>query len=226
LILGTSVADEQLARLFRERRIPHVSVDPIAENLGLNTVCAHSMIGIRQAIIHLKELGHENIGFVVQQEAVRYPQYVAAMVEQGLTFCEDLNCEVSNPTDHLNDNTDGWKRRANKAFRLHLEQNRKLATAFICSNDAIAFGVMQAIKDKDLEPGKDISVIGYDNIDVRGITPANSPILTTVDNPRDRIGERCGELLLNQVLHQQMEIVHERLPTRLIVRETTGPCKQ
>ena len=74
-----------------------------------------------------------------------------------------------------------------------------------------------------LTPGRDLSIVGYDNIEHRQYGKTNGQ-LTTIDNPKDQVGRRIGEMLLNQLLRGQRDIVAELVPTTLIVRNTTGPC--
>jgi LacI family transcriptional regulator len=134
-----------------------------------------------------------------------------------------FHCEVSwPPVDPGAWTSRVWTDLARKAFGRWLEANPS-ATAVICHNDMGAFGALEAMKRRGLKPGKDLSIVGYDNVEERGPVPAETPILTTVDNPTDRIGRRCAEVLLNQMIHDQRQIVHEHIPVCLVVRRTTGP---
>jgi DNA-binding LacI/PurR family transcriptional regulator len=72
--------------------------------------------------------------------------------------------------------------------------------------------------------GRELSVVGYDDIEGQGLLASERPILTTINNPFERIGRRMAELLLNQILHGQRQIIHERMPVSLVVRETAGPA--
>ncbi len=230
ILLVTNTIDERGAELILENNMPHVSLEPRDENLGLNTVSAHSLLGIRQAVKHLTELGHVKIGFVGQKQFYRYMQFVTTIFEYELPFDDKLNVYLSDSERDIS--KEQFREIAKLMFLRHL-QNDNVASAYLCNNDLIAFGVIDAIREKGLVPGRDISVIGYDNIEQRESYKYSdsieakenyTPILTTIDNPLDTIGKRCGEILLNQVFHKQMDIVHEHIPTKLIVRNTTGPC--
>lgn len=80
------------------------------------------------------------------------------------------------------------------------------------------------MRSRGLEPGKEVSLVGYDNVQKRGELPPGCEGLTSVDNPADLVGHRLGELLMNQILHSQRRVVHERIPVTLVVRQSTGPC--
>lgn len=93
-------------------------------------------------------------------------------------------------------------------------------TAIVCSNDAMAIGVMQALKDRGLVVGADVSVIGGDDTAFSGLT---SPRLTTFSSPLEDIGARLAAVL--------MEAVSSGVPTRqeilytptLVARDSDGP---
>ena len=69
-------------------------------------------------------------------------------------------------------------------------------TAVFCFNDLMAAGVYDYLYEKNLVPGKDISVAGYDN---RTISKYLKPALTTVEIPLNDIGRKSAELILNQI---------------------------
>lgn len=221
VLVLSGVANEELAQLLGLNRMPHVAFDSDAERYAINTVRVQNAEGVRQAVAHLHELGHRNIGFVGPRDSNRYPLMVAAQAGLQLSMDELFNCWIpliSEPTQ------ENWRQATIGPFSQWL--TRRPASALICSNDAIAYGVMDAMARAGLRVGVDLSLVGHDNTEERGSLRTDHPILTTLDNPTDKIGNRAAELLLNQILHGQTQIVHERLPARLIVRGSTGPCVQ
>ena len=94
-------------------------------------------------------------------------------------------------------------------------------TAILAMSDVMAIGAMRAIRELGLRVPDDISVVGFDDID---LAPHVDPPLTTVHQPIRRKGEEAVRLLLTVVErrdHAKPE--HRRLETRLIVRGSTGP---
>ncbi len=210
-----------LAEMLRTYAFPHVSNDFTREHLGINTVCQHATAGMRQAVEHLVELGHRRIAFMGQRHFFRYPMMVSTMAALDLPL---------NPADHCwlepvqyPENIDQLRDHARAAFDAWFDAHPGV-TALVCSRDHAALGVVDAMRRRGLVPGRDLSVIGYDNIEVHNPRPGEKPVLTTIDLPFERIGRRMAELLLNQILHGQTQIIHERVPVSLVVRETTGPC--
>src|SRR5690606_32362346 len=71
-----------------------------------------------------------------------------------------------------------------------LEQGQ--CTAVICETDGFAFGAVDALRERGLVPGREVSVVGYDNLEYWGWLPFEEPMLTTVHNPLDKIGEMAA----------------------------------
>jgi DNA-binding LacI/PurR family transcriptional regulator len=86
----------------------------------------------------------------------------------------------------------------------------------------MAIGAMRALRDMRLTIPGDVSVVGFDDID---LAPHVDPPLTTVHQPIRRKGEEAVRLLLSVVQRRdQGSPEHRRLETRLIVRGSTGPA--
>ena len=95
-------------------------------------------------------------------------------------------------------------------------------TAVLAMSDAMAIGAMRALRDLRLSIPGDVSVVGFDDID---LAPHVDPPLTTVHQPIRRKGEEAVRLLLTVVQRRdQAKPEHFRLETRLIVRGSTGPA--
>jgi DNA-binding LacI/PurR family transcriptional regulator len=97
-------------------------------------------------------------------------------------------------------------------------------TAVLASNDMTAIGAMGAIAECGLRVPDDISVIGFDDIQLSAFT---MPPLTTVRLPRVEIAEKAFHSLLNAWPHKDAEPgkgeEHYVMPT-LVLRKSTGPA--
>jgi DNA-binding LacI/PurR family transcriptional regulator len=94
-------------------------------------------------------------------------------------------------------------------------------TAILAMSDVMAIGAMRAIREIGLRVPDDISVVGFDDID---LAPHVDPPLTTVHQPIRRKGEEAVRLLLTVVERRDLaKPEHRVLETRLIVRGSTGP---
>jgi DNA-binding LacI/PurR family transcriptional regulator len=95
-------------------------------------------------------------------------------------------------------------------------------TAVLAMSDAIAIGAMRAARGLGLRVPGDLSVVGFDDIDLAAHV---DPPLTTVHQPIRQKGADAVRLLLAEVEQGPAnQPVHLRLETRLIVRASTGPA--
>lgn len=90
-------------------------------------------------------------------------------------------------------------------------------TAIICTNDQMAIGAYQAIMEAGLRVPDDISVIGFDGIE---ITRYMSPALTTVYQPVYDIGHTAGNFILEAIKNPKEKIPNRIFPTKLLIRNS------
>lgn len=97
-------------------------------------------------------------------------------------------------------------------------------TAVLAMSDAMAIGAMRALRDLRMAVPGDVSVVGFDDID---LAQHVDPPLTTVHQPIRRKGEEAVRLLLSAIQRRDdAKPEHSRLDTRLIVRGSTGPARR
>lgn len=95
-------------------------------------------------------------------------------------------------------------------------------TAILAMSDAMAIGAMRAARELGLRIPDDLSVVGFDDIDLAAHV---DPPLTTVHQPIRQKGADAVRLLLAEVEQREANRPeHIRLETRLIVRGSTGPA--
>ncbi len=88
-------------------------------------------------------------------------------------------------------------------------------TAIACCSDTLALGVMHGLRSHGLEPGKDISVTGYDDILEASFS---SPPLTTVDDGHAEIGRRAAHALYEKLAGRPVDPANGIIPPTLKVR--------
>jgi LacI family transcriptional regulator len=160
---------------------------------------------------YLLELGHRRIGFITGTldlgcSRERQSGYEVALYEYGLDIDPQLVQEgdFSQPTGFA----------AAQALLGLPEQ----PTAIFASNDVMAFGVMEAVRDRGLRIPEDISIIGFDNIPQ---AVQVSPQLTTVQQPLAEMGREAARQLLELIQEPDRPYAHVELPTQLMVRAST-----
>ena len=93
-------------------------------------------------------------------------------------------------------------------------------TAFFCSTDMVAFGVMQGLQSLGFAVPDDFSVIGLDDVAVA----ANSrPPLTTMRIDRPELGRAGVSLLLQRINDPSRAISRVNIGVELVERATVGP---
>lgn len=96
-------------------------------------------------------------------------------------------------------------------------------TAVLAMSDAMAIGAMHALRELGLDVPGDVSVVGFDDIDLASHV---EPPLTTVRQPIRRKGEQAVRLLLAVVAEKGRATAdHRLLETRLVVRGSSGPVR-
>ena len=95
-------------------------------------------------------------------------------------------------------------------------------TALVCNGDMVALGACLALQSKGLQPGKDVSVIGFDNVmDAKLVTPS---LTTMAVNPY-----KMGQILAETILKRINETEHPQITyfnnPELIIRSSVGPTE-
>ena len=163
-----------------------------------------------RAIEGLLELGHQNVVVIGGHRAhsditrLRYEGCVRAFRERGITFRE-TQYETARFTF-----AEGY--RAAKAL---LERNPDF-TALFAMSDVMALGAIRALADAGKQVPEDISVIGFDGLQIGEYT---LPRLSTVAQSVEQLAEKSMYLLL-QSIEQGAEARHEVVPVRLLLRES------
>jgi len=213
----TSEMDDQLIEDFSRRNIPLVFLDTGMPAPRVSCVRIDYSAGIDAAVNHLIKLGHNRIAFISG------PMRLASARMRYKAFME------STARDHLDDNPKLIQEGNHRVDGGHDAMQRILAsgarpTAVLASNDLTAIGAMGAIAEAGLRVPEDISVVGYDDIQLSAFT---MPPLTTVSLPRAEIANAAFHALLNANQSDELTPVrgeeHMVLPT-LVIRKSTGPA--
>jgi DNA-binding LacI/PurR family transcriptional regulator len=176
---------------------------------GFSTVLADNYTGGYMAGRHLIDLGHRVIGHVTG--AVQHGN----LRERAKGFNKSLQETDSKVTPmiiHGRHSDEGGYRMMKKLLK------RPGLTAVFAANDAMAFGAIRAIFESGLRVPDDISVIGFDNVDMASLV---RPPLTTVHQPKYEMGRAAVEVLLRKAKQGEMATPeHRLLEVRLVKRES------
>ncbi|MTI07946.1 LacI family DNA-binding transcriptional regulator [Roseibium denhamense] len=108
-----------------------------------------------------------------------------------------------------------------QAFR-QLMQDTDTPTAIMCGNDVLAVGALRAAADMGLRVPEDVSITGFDNIELASVSPQP---LTTVHVPHRRMGQYAAQALMKVLSGGDVPASLE-LPADLCMRATLAPPRK
>ena len=92
-------------------------------------------------------------------------------------------------------------------------------TGVCCVSDVVAIGAMQAIREAGLRPGREISIIGYDGLDLGAWL---DPPLTTMRQPLQSAGRMLADMLIKLVEGEKQPCDSQELFRASLVRRGTA----
>lgn len=165
--------------------------------------------GGRRATAHLARLGRKSIAFLGDREGPeirqRFEGYQQALAQAGL----DFNSQLVSPAH--------FEIESAEAATDALLAKDSTFDAVFASSDTIALGALRSLYRRGIRVPEDVSIVGYDDLQLaRYVRPA----LTTISQDLAKAGRHMVSKLLNA--KNTLDMVSERLPTNVIVRESCG----
>jgi DNA-binding LacI/PurR family transcriptional regulator len=196
--------------------IPYIALANYAQGdmqSAVNHVRYDDGAGFYDATKYLIQLGHKDIWFVGDSSqpwsAPRAEGYARAMTEQSL----EPKTQALALSDSAFDNG-----RAN--IELLLEEGRKL-TAVLAGSDDIAFGVIEALRQRGLEVPRDVSVIGFDYQVERN----RAVHLTSICVDTVQVGRELARAAIARIRSNGGDILTAVVPTLLVKRGSCRPLR-
>ena len=189
----------------------NVNLDKLGDNIS--SIGIDNEKAAYEATSYLINLGHKNIAVLLGDEddvgigSLRLNGYKRAMEENNINFKKEYilygyyECE-----------------KAYKASYKLLKKQKDISAIFAIS-DIMAIGVSKAIFNLGLVPGKNISIMGFDGME---IGEYYEPSITTLKQPRNQIAKESVELLFD-LINKKIKNRHILLKTNLIERDS---CKE
>ncbi|MEI7770169.1 MAG: LacI family DNA-binding transcriptional regulator [Chloroflexales bacterium] len=214
LIISLTPREDELMALH-EAGSPVALVD--ASAAGIFGVRIDDVYGGELAVRHLIDLGHRRIGFVGDSiDQVREFNFTSSR-DRHRGYMNMLAAAGVAPRPELQRHGVHGRLEARLLAR-ELLQLSDPPTAIFAASDTQAMGVLEAARDLGVRVPADLSIVGFDDIDV-----AEYLGMTTVRQPLFMSGRRGVELLLRLIGGEEPEIQSELLPIDLVVRGTTAP---
>lgn len=208
--------DLNLIVKLEEKQYPHV-VANLEQELDVSCTWTDHTQSTAMAVHVLAAMGHRNI--VLLSGGLNKAFYSRAL-EGYQKALKELNIEYKQSNvitvDHYAiDGTEAYK-----AMRNYLENN-PLPTAIVACRDYLAWGAYQLLKEKDIEIGHDVSIIGYDDL----TWPGEKSFLTTFAEPAWDLGYVAAEMLMERLIFGWKPVEKREVAASLILRMSVGPCR-
>jgi LacI family transcriptional regulator len=208
LMVGTFV-DETITSILGKQSRPIVLVDAYSNTASFDTVVSDNFQAAYQAVEYLIHKGHRHIG-LIGSEPTSYPSlkqrrggYSRALRENEITSAYIANFNICNESGH--DPT------------IWLMREHPQITALFGVNDLVAVNAVRALQEIGLRVPQDVSVIGYDDID---LAVNSKPALTTLHVDTVSMGRSAVQLLMSRLEYPDAARMTITLHPTLIERES------
>lgn len=213
LALMMTEPNMELWRETLDAALPTVVLDAEVNEPGVDSVVVDNVMGTHEAAEHLLEktppgncyfVGGPRENFDTAQRAAEFKK---ALSGKGHSVRDDQLAFGEYSVD--------WGRNwANEKLKTGGLKN----AAVLAGNDEIALGIMQAAQDAGVNVPKDLRIVGFDDTRIATLV---RPALSAVRVPLLDIGAAVVRLLVERVGNSEKAATREKLPTKLIVRESS-----
>ncbi len=190
--------------------IPVVVIDNSCADKTIPSVIIDNFNADVESVDYICSLGHKRIGFMTGLEDSdvgknRYAGYLKGLNKNAIEYDEALMY------------------RGNYSYEAGIQGAKyylslaKPPSAIICANDSMALGAMQELHRAGINVPEDMSIIGFDDIEVASqIIPA----LTTVAAPVNEIAKRSFNMLEHLIQGKELDNKHVALSAHLVIRQS------
>ncbi|HWR14653.1 MAG TPA: LacI family DNA-binding transcriptional regulator [Terriglobales bacterium] len=211
----TSEFDRRVLGELSRRGVPIVFLDVGTVQSRISNILVDYEKGIREAVQHVSELGHQKIAFIsgplqLKSAGIRWRAMQKCMHDCGLQIPSRFMREANHRVD------------GGQIAMADLLNQKDPPTAVLASNDLTAIGAMKAIYRKGLRVPDDLSIIGFDDIE---LCEFMNPPLTTVRLSREEIGRHACGALLKVVEEGEIQGQELSVSTELVLRGSTAPLE-
>jgi DNA-binding LacI/PurR family transcriptional regulator len=212
VILLSTATNTKLLELL-SMSCPIVMCSNYCDVKGISFVSIDDVSAARKATEYLISCGCKRIALLNFSQTFRFARlreqgYAEALHKAGLFFEEDLVAHISAINYGLA-----------YSYCLDILSRSNPPDGFFAISDVYAVAAIHAAKKKGFRVPQDISVVGFDNIELSSMT---DPALTTIEQPMFKIGNQACELLVEKINNPRVTQKRIILDTELIVRESTA----
>lgn len=208
ILLGTEITDDICCQFLR-LSIPVLLLDSYFDSVNCSSVLINNTQGAYIAVNYLidhsgRQPGHLRSAYRIENFSERRAGFQKAVREHGMSIGKSITHELSPSIE------------GSFADMLEIiDRGDELAGCYFADNDLIAIGAIKAFKLRGYKIPDDISIVGFDNISESRIV---EPSLTTIDIPRNFMGQTAARQLIWQILEPIPHSVKIEISVSLVKR--------
>jgi LacI family transcriptional regulator len=212
LVVITDINDPLASEVIASG-VPSVVLDTDMSARGLDSVILDNEKGTREAVEHLARwVEPQHLYFVGGPRNNFDSLQRANAFTSGL---ESLGCTPTSDQVSMGDYSLDW----GKEWAMRMIRRKLLGGAgVLAANDKIACGVMRAAEDAGISIPDQLRVVGFNDSYISRIA---RPGLSTVSLPMAEMGATAVRLLVRRLENRSADVLCTRLPTKLVVRESS-----
>lgn len=211
LLTSSTYSTTDHGGLLEKMKTPLILLDRVADSpLDFPSVYTCGYQGVMRGVTYLWNQGHRKIAYLSGPNTSivgkdRLLGYETALINHGLSMDPELI--------YYGD----YKAETGEKGMTALLAKGVEFTAVMAANDLMAVGAMRSIKNQNLKVPEDISVLGFDNIQIARLI---DPALTTISQPSYEMGKMATQMLLRLIEGETLEKRQVVLEPELVVRES------
>jgi LacI family transcriptional regulator len=212
-VIMVGVRHDDFVLKLRRLEVPMILIDYYIPTEDIPAVLIDNTDGILKACKHLASLGHRRVGYLSGEEvetSAHERMFGFQRAREAFGLVEDSNLVVRNCRGRIDEGFRGM---------MSLLAIKERPSAVVAYNDLIAVGAMDAIKHAGLDVPGDISVVGFDDINVAAEV---NPPLTTIRVPKKTLGIIAARRLVEIVKKKEFTQGKILVPTGLVLRNSTA----
>ncbi|MFW5994099.1 MAG: LacI family DNA-binding transcriptional regulator [Halanaerobiaceae bacterium] len=219
LIVSLSLANRSILERLEAKNIPVVQLDRKIPDSIYPAVMIDNQRSAYKAVQFLIDQGYSNIAHITGDLKTvpgqkREDGYRKAILDNNLRLDEESIIEG-----------DFSKKSGYKAMVKMIDEGN-LPEAIFAANDLMAIGVLEVCRERNIKVPEDLVIIGHDDISIANLV---YPSLTTMAQPKYKLGKKASQLLIDLIEIKQRKgsleakdfFADQVLETRLIRRESS-----
>jgi DNA-binding LacI/PurR family transcriptional regulator len=213
IVIPSSFSDLTVQAVsYRRSGTGVVCVDRLPKNWAGDSVTADNEEGALNATRHLIEMGHKRLAMIVgplrlTNARERLNGFTHAMKEAKIPLRPEYVQETT------------FEMQGGYSKALLLLRLIPRPTAIFAGNDLIALGALRAIRESNLRCPEDVSIIGFDDLDIAEVT---HPALSSVSQSGYQLGTTAAHILIERIHGDKSPAKHIVLKTKLSLRSSVA----